>query len=99
MTHNFRLDEVRREGKDWPGLVNVNIGQALFLGNEKTEENLLRVEEVFDCGVRVRSIREDFDNVFLPFFSISLSCNRKAFEELLEEPNFFSKRNQNLFWR
>lgn len=85
------LNEVRREGKDWSGLSNVNIGQALFLGEEKTEENLLRVEEVFDCGVRVRSTRKDFDNVVVPFFSISLSCNRKAFEELLEEPNFFSK--------
>merc|ERR1711970_667239 len=71
------LVELRKYGKDWPGLdmTKLDIGQALWLDNipndsdgEKNEENLVRVEEIFDLGFRISSKRKNFKIHLFHFF-------------------------------
>ena len=52
----------------------------MWIANDKTKDDLVVVKALTDIAIQVASSRADFNNKWLPFYSINFKRNRQKLE-------------------
>lgn len=63
----------------------LSIGQILWIDNNKNEDDIVVIQQLTDCAIKIQSSRPEFNDTWLPFFSLNFLANRTKLSDHCDE--------------